>query len=538
MGKFILRSKAVFTGLEDFPRPATIAVVDKKIQAVLPWDFQRDKDYADWPLYDYGEKMIMSSFLDAHTHLFSGAIDGSRYVCSDLGKGCSQAECVKIIKEFADAHPDYKRIRGSGWFITNWGDEPLPDKRLLDEAIPDRPVYLFCADCHSMWLNSRALEEAGIDPDRKMDNGVNVKFENGELSGLLLEPAACEPAQKKYMEFSEEEMLEIHRNFQDVLADYGIAAASEMFADDYTEETMKKYDILKKLDEEEGLKAQIFSYMKLFWYTEFSKYFKFQKHFDSPHFHIAGVKGFIDGVTETYTGLLLEPYIDKPETCGEGLPLWPERKMKKEIIAANKAGIQVRLHCIADGSVRMALDLFEKSAEVNGEHGLRNTIEHIENIHPDDLDRFAELDVIPSVQPYHVTLAANGKVNQIGEKRARLQWPFRTLLEHEGALALGTDYPVVTIDPFTTIYAAVTRRDDDGKLTSTNPWEKISMADTLKAYTSGAARVYHVEDSMGTLEPGKMADIIVLSGDLFEVDKEEIRGMKVEANYFEGEKIR
>ena len=313
MGKFILRSKAVFTGLEDFPRPAAIAVEDKKIQAVLPWDFQRDKDYADWPLYDYGENMIMSSFLDAHTHLFSGAIDGSRYVCSDLGEGCSQAECVKIIKEFADAHPDYKRIRGSGWFITNWGDEPLPDKRLLDEAIPDRPVYLICADCHSMWLNSRALEEAGIDPDRKMDNGVNVKFENGELSGLLLEPAACEPAQKKYMEFSEEEMREIHRNFQDVLADYGIAAASEMFADDYTEETMKKYDILKNLDEEEGLKAQIFSYMKLFGYTEFSKYFKFQKHFDSPHFHIAGVKGFIDGVTETYTGLLLEPYTDKPE---------------------------------------------------------------------------------------------------------------------------------------------------------------------------------------------------------------------------------
>lgn len=140
MGKFILRSRNVFTGLEDFPRPAAIAVEDKKIRAVLPWDYHRDKDYADWSLYDYGEKMIMSSFLDAHTHLFSGAVDGSRYVCSDLGRGRFQAECVKIIKEFADAHPDYKRIRGSGWFITNWGDEPLPDKRLLDEAIPDRPV--------------------------------------------------------------------------------------------------------------------------------------------------------------------------------------------------------------------------------------------------------------------------------------------------------------------------------------------------------------------------------------------------------------
>ena len=104
--------------------------------------------------------------------------------------------------------------------------------------------------------------------------------------------------------------------------------------------------------------------------------------YDSPHFHIAGLKGFIDGVTETYTGLLLEPYTDKPETCGEGLPLWPKEKMQQEIIAANKAGIQVRLHCIADGSVRMALDMYEESVKINGEKGFFNTIEHIENIHP------------------------------------------------------------------------------------------------------------------------------------------------------------
>ena len=158
-----------------------------------------------------------------------------------------------------------------------------------------------------------------------------------------------------------------------------------MFADDYTRETKERYLQLVRLDRAEGLRAQIFLYTKLFDYTDFTLFSAMRREVKSAHVHIAGVKGFIDGVTETYTGLLLEPYTDRPETCGEGLPLHPRERMQEEIAAANAAGIQVRLHCIGDGAVRMALDMYEESERQNGRRDLRNTIEHIENIHPDDL---------------------------------------------------------------------------------------------------------------------------------------------------------
>lgn len=532
--EYIIRSKAVFDGIQDEPYPAAILIKGKKIEKILPWEI---KGYEGYPLEDYGDKLIMSSFLDAHTHIFSGAINASRYVCSNLGICRSARECAEMMAEFARQNPDLKRLRGSGWFVGAWGNNTLPDRYLLDAAIPDRPVYLQCADAHSMWLNSRALEEAGIVPRPDLENGIVMTDERGELTGMLLEPAACEPALEKYMEFSDEEMLCIHKDFQRTLARNGVAALSEMFAEDYTEDTYHKYDLLKQLDEEKGLSAHVFVYTKLFGYTDFTPYFQMKEHFNSEHFHISGLKGFIDGVTETYTGLLLEPYTDKPETCGEGLPLWPREKMQQEITAANAAGIQVRLHCIADGSVRMALDMYEEALDKNGARDVRNTIEHIENIHPDDLKRFGELSVIPSMQPYHLTLSNNGKIRQIGEERCKYEWPIRTIMEKGGKIAIGTDYPVIGLNPFKTVYAAVTRRDDDGVPMSHNPGETLTLAETLKAYTLGAAYVYHTEDSMGSLEEGKDADLIVADRNLFAVSREEIQEASVYCTYFEGTRI-
>lgn len=543
---FIIKSKNVFDGLHKRPIPMAIAINDKRIEKILPWNYQEYdgrpgnpyKDYISWEVHDYGSQYIQYSFLDAHTHFFSGAIDASEYVCSDLGECTSQEECAEKIRKFAENHPEQKRIRGTGWFIGNWSEDTLPDKRSLDRAVPDRPVYLQCADAHSYWLNSKALEEAQIHPIPEMTNGIVGTFENGELSGMLLEPAACAPAEIKFMDFTDEEMYRIFENFQNILAENGIGAVSEMFADDYTEEAYQRYDLVKKLDQAGKMKAYVFNFTKLFGYTDFTPYFKMKQYFNSPHFQIAGVKGFIDGVTETYTGLLLEPYSDRPETCGENLPLWPQDKMQEEIIAANKAGIPVRLHCIADGSVRMALDMYEKALQVNGPSDIHNTIEHIENIHPDDLKRFALLGVIPSMQPYHLVLAKNNNIRRLGKERIKLEWPFHSVLEAGGELAIGTDYPVVSLNPFATIYAAVARKDDQTKKeTGFNPWEKISLADTLIGYTKTAAKVYGMEREMGTIEEGKYANIIVLSQNLFEIEEDRILETKVMVNYFEGEKI-
>lgn len=534
MKEYIIRSKAVFTGNSEKPQPAAILVSGYVIKKMLPWDFDKQK-FCMYQLYDYGEHLIMPSFLDAHTHIFSGAVASSDYVC-DLSKCTSKEECVELIKEFRNKNPDYKRLRGNGWFIGNWNDASLPDKRSLDYDFPDIPVYLQCADAHSMWLNQAAINEAGIVPRPELENGVVCTFENGEPSGLLLEPEACKPAMDKYMEFSEEEMISIHQNFQHILALNGVAAVSEMFADDYNESTYKNYDILQKLDEEGLLSAHIFFYTKLFGYTDFTEFYKMQKRYNKEegHLHVAGVKGFIDGVTETYTGLLLEPYEDKPDTCGEGLPLWPEDKMQQEIIAANREGIQVRLHCIADGSVRMALNMYENALEQCSDKDIRNTIEHIENIHPKDIPRFGKLGVIPSMQPYHVTLSNGEKILRIGKERCSYEWAAKSILEENGHLAIGTDYPVVDINPFKTIYAALTRRNEEGELMCRNPREVLELSEVLKGYTKEAAYVYHQEERMGTLEEGKLANIIVLSRNLFESEPQEILKTKVLVNYFEG----
>lgn len=537
MERYIIKSQQVFTGLMDKPQPAMILVNGSEIEAVLPEEADLDR-YGNIPVKDYGDSLIIPSFLDAHTHMFSGAIDASDYVCDTLGECKSQEECVERIKAYAKEHPNQRRIRGVGWFVGAWNDAPLPDKRSLDAAIPDRPVYLLCADSHSMWLNTKAMEEVGFSSDFDVENGEVCRFADGSLTGLFIEPAAYAPAMEKYMEFSATEMLDIHRGFQKKLASYGVSAVSEMFADDYTEDTKRRYEQLVRLDEEEGLCAQTFIYTKLFDYTDFTPFFKMRDEVRSEHVHIAGVKGFIDGVTETYTGLLLEPYTDKPETCGEGLPLHPKELMQQEIIAANRAGIQVRLHCIGDGAVRMALDMYEEAEKQTGVKDLCNTIEHIENIHPDDIDRFAELDVIPSMQPYHVTLSNGGKVWRLGEERCKLEFPIRTISDRGGKIAIGTDYPVVTINPFYTIYAAVTRCDDEGKPTGCNSaTEKLPLAQVLKAYTAGAAQVYHASDRMGTLEPGKMANILVLTKNLFEIPVEQIRDTRVSVNYFEGREV-
>ncbi len=536
MAEYIIKSRAVFDGRADSCKPLAVWIKDDRIKKLLSYD-ETNAVPADVPIYDMGDKLVMPSFIDAHTHIFTGAVAASEYVCNMLDACHSEQECVEQMAAYVKAHPGQKRIRGTGWFIGNWTEDRMPDKRSLDAYFPDTPVYLECADAHSMWLNSAALAEAGIRPNPSLANGMIETYPDGELTGMLIEPEAYAPAMEKFMDFTDEEMTEIHRHFKQVLAENGVAGLSEMFAEDYTEETYKKYELLKKLDDEEGLYANVYVYTKLFGYTSFEKFFEMKEKLDSRHFQITGLKGFIDGVTETYTGLLLESYTDRPDTCGEKLPLWPRAKMQEEITAANEAGIQVRLHCIADGSVRMALDMYEEAGKRTGRKDLRNTIEHIENIHPDDIRRFKELDVVASMQPYHLILSNNDKIVRLGKKRCRYEWPMKSITNTGASFAVGTDYPVVGLDPFQTIYAAVTRKDADGRISGQNPWEVIDMATVLKGYTYGAAYVYQAEDRTGSIEEGKCANLIVLDQNLFTIDSDKIPDTKVVWNIFEGQTI-
>jgi len=523
----VLKSNAIFTATGSGLMSGGVAIKGNRIVAV-----EEGEKIESWigkttKVLSYGDQLIMPGFVDAHVHYFMGALSASEHMCTEIALSTSEEECVAMIKQFAADHPSEKRILGIGWFPANWGDAPLPTKRSLDRAIPDRPVYLISADVHTFWLNSMALEEAGITADLKIKSGEIGKFENGELNGLLFEPEAFMPAMAKVMDLDKETMKEVHRKFLAHIASCGVTSISEMSADDYTETTYRNYAVVKEMEEEGELTSRIHLYTRLSGMTDFSKALELKARFLSDKLRLSGVKGFVDGVTSTYTGYLLEPYSDKPETSGIGVPIEPREELEASVIAANAAGLAVRLHCIGDAAVRLALDLFEASEKANGKHGLKNTIEHIESIHPDDIRRFAELEVIPSMQPYHLTLDCNEKIRRIGMERCRWEWPHKTILEQGGKLAFGTDYPVVDFNPFPSIYAAVTRCDDEGNATGVNPEESISLAEALIAYTANAADAYGRLAELGTLEAGKLADVIVVDRNLFAVEPKEIKDASV-----------
>lgn len=533
----VLKSSAIYDCIASKPFAGSVAVKGNRILAVARQGETLDCIGPDTKVIDCGDKLVMPGLVDAHVHYFMGGMFGSKYVCNDIVNSKSETECVAMIKKFADEHPDLERIIGLGWFPSNWNDAPLPNKRSVDAAIPDRPVYLLSADIHTIWCNSKALEEAGIRADMPVRSGKIGTFEDGELDGMLYEPEAYQPAMNKVMELAPDKMKEIHKEFLQHIAACGITTISEMTANDYNDTTIRNFRIIKDLENEGALTARLHLYTKLAGYTDFSQALEYKKEFNSPKLRMQGIKGFIDGVASTFTALTIEPYSDRPDTCGIGVPLTPRESMQASVTAANAAGFQVRIHCIADGAVRMALDLYEESQRVNNRSDFKNAVEHIESIHPDDIKRFKQLNVIPSMQPMHLLLDADEQVSRMGPDRVKFEWAFKSILDAGGKLAFGTDYPVVDFDPFPTIYAAVTRNNLDGRPASQNPWECLTLEQTLKAYTIEAASTYDREDELGTLEAGKLADIIVIDKNMFDIAPEEILNCSVVMTMFDGQII-
>ncbi|HYE69817.1 MAG TPA: amidohydrolase family protein, partial [Anaerovoracaceae bacterium] len=299
------------------------------------------------------------------------------------------------------------------------------------------------------------------------------------------------------------------------------------------EDSFKEYEVAAALEQEGELTVRLHLYPSLGLDTNYEKVKSLREKYSSEKLRVSGLKQFVDGVTSTYTAYLLEPYSDNPDTVG--FSNYPAELYEKCIVGANKEGFGVRLHCIGDAAVRLALDGFEKSNQQNDNSKLKNTIEHIESIHADDIPRFAQLGVVASMQPIHLILEVNEKVSRIGEERCQYEWPYKTMLENNATLAFGTDFPIAGINPFPNIYAAVTRCDERGELFGTNPKERISLAETLKAYTYGSACAINRENELGTLEAGKLADIVVLSKNIFAGSNEEILNTCVKLTVMDGQ---
>ncbi|MRH41708.1 amidohydrolase family protein [Aquibacillus halophilus] len=529
----VLSSNAVFTGLQNQPFKGSVAIKENVILAVGTEQEIRPFIGEQTKVMYFGEQLIMPGFNDFHTHLFLGSLSQESVT---LNQAKSEQEVAEMVKIFADSRPTDRWIFGFRWYHVYWDEKKLPHRSTLDKLIPDRPVFLFNDECHGAWVNSKALELLGIDKDTPNPPfGEIMRDEDGEATGFLYETAMTY-AKEVFESIPIERQEELLQNFLKTTARLGITSVSDMLPLPGLE--LGNLSLYKQFDVQNKLTTRIHFLAALNGDLEHPRYLR--EVFNSEKLKFSGLKQFLDGVPITYTAFMIDPYTDNDTTRGNTLiPIDVVKEWTKE---ADKENFRIRLHACGDGAVRLGLDCFEAAQRQNGQRDSRHTIEHIEVIHPDDMDRFSELDVIASFQPEHMAVskqfATNTYRKRLGKEREKYTWPINSIKDSGAPIAFGTDFPVVGLDPLTEIYRAVTRVHDDGyPIGGWNPSEKISLAEALRFYTLGSAYGVFRESELGTLEKGKLADVIVLDRNLFNVGLEEIRDTRVALTVMDGKVV-
>ncbi|WP_158738032.1 amidohydrolase [Alteribacillus sp. YIM 98480] len=522
----ILSSNTVFTGLMDKPQPASIAIIDNKIEAIGSEEEIKQFIGPDTEVYHYDNQIIMPGFHDNHLHIMMGSISLDSV---NLFEARSEIEAVEMVRQFADSKPDEPWILGYTWDAGYWDNKQLPHRSSLDKVIPNRPVILFHAEGHYAWVNTKALEMMNI--DRDTDNppfGIIEKDENGELTGILYEKAMSLVTKEAY-HLSKQKKTAIFENFLRHASSLGVTSINDLYGTE-SMEVLDDYQLFKEFDDNDKLTVRIHLWPALNGDIERAK--QLRERYASEKLIVSGLKQFIDGVITARTAYLLEPYADEPQAAGD--TSHPPETMKEWVIKADKEGFDIRFHAIGDGAIRLALDSFENAQKENGVRDSRHSIEHVEVIHPDDISRFKQLGVIASMQPNHLAMSERSVyTSRIGKEREKLAFVINTLKESD-AISFGTDFPIDGLNPLIQIYRAITRIDSSG-VSVWNPEEKITLSNALKAYTNGPAYSTNREHELGTLEAGKLADIVVLDRNLFDVPTDEILDTKVKLTMINGD---
>ncbi|EDL65268.1 amidohydrolase [Bacillus sp. SG-1] len=523
----IITSNYIFTSATLEPMEGAIAIKDDRILGV---GTQEEIQYYKGPqtkeISAFG-KLVLPGFHDFHVHLWLGAMF-QEY--TSLTFCASEDEAVGRMAEFAENNPEDPWVLGFGWHHVRWPGQQLPTRHSLDRRIPDRPVFLLNEEAHSAWLNTKALEMLGIDENTlEPPFGKIEKDEDGKPTGFLYETAVV--LAHTAFDIPPEKKSRLMDSFMKKAGEYGITSVADMLPlPGFTLGDLEEY---QKHEEEGRLSVRIHFLAPLDGQFEALSYYK---NFNSDKLQFSGLKQFIDGVPLTYTGYLLEPYSDRPSTSGG--TIYSRETYFNLIEEADRKGYRIRLHACGDGAVRLGLDAFEHAQTVNGKRDSRHTIEHIEVIHPDDIPRFSELGVLPSMQPEHLTsssMESHEYLDRLGPERIQYTWPIGELERNGAQLVFGSDYPIVELNPMLGIYRAVTRKHEDGTPAGGwNPQHKISLAQALIHYTKSPAYANFREGDLGTLETGKKADITILDRNLFDCDPDEIKECSVHLTMMDG----
>jgi hypothetical protein len=498
--------------------PTALAISGDRIVAIGSDSDLRRLAGPETSVVDARGGLVLPGFNDAHVHFLNGA---RNLVNLGLSAETTVDGILRRVSEFAGANPNRDWLLGRGWFYAVFPGG-MPHREMLDRVVPDRPVALEAYDSHTTWLNTAALARLGLtaatpDPPR----GQIQRDASGTATGILKE-AAMELVDRALPKPTVAEDVRsltaairlAHRHGLTSVQEAG--APVEQFAvyQALLASGLPRIRIRIALQMEAGQSMAA-------WQTRLAEYSATSAPYRDNLWISSGiVKAFADGVIESGTAALLRPYegLDGREPGARGYPLWEAGELQEAVRIADRAGWQVQIHAIGDGAVRMALDAFEHAASANGARDRRHRVEHIETIDAADIPRFGSLGVVAGMQPYHADpepAQLDLYTAKIGPERASRGWPWGSIQRSGGRLAFGSDWPIVSFEPFLGLNSAINRTTKDGRPPGGwLPNERLSLAEALAGYTTGSAWAEHTERYKGSLRPGMVADIVILDGNL------------------------
>ena len=513
----------IFTVNDKQPTAEAVIIEGNKIVFVGSNDDAHNKIGKDTKVVDLNGKLMLPGFIDSHLHFISG---GNYLLGINLRPAKSSEEFVKILRDYVQNYKD-RWITGGRWDHESWEKKELPTKELIDEFTQETPVFVSRIDGHMGLANSKALQLAGITKDTpNPDGGLIMKNPvTGEPTGILKDNA-IDLVTNIIPEPSLEENIEAAERALEEAKTLGVTSVEDMTQPG-------EYEAYQQIKKDGNLTCRIYSIWPINRYDSLVNA-GVEIKFTDTYLDRGGLKGYADGSLGAKTAWFFEPYYNDT-TYGLEMDVVSNGFLEKWATDADKNHLQICVHAIGDRAVNYILNMYEQIKKVNPQWDRRFRIEHAQHLIPGDIKRFSEIGVIASVQPYHAIDDGVWAENRIGPERIHYTHPYKSFLENNVTVALGTDWPVAPLNPLYGIYAAVTRRTVDGK----NPdgWipeQKISVEDAIKCYTLNAAYACHKEEIKGSIEVGKLADMVVLSDDILTIDPVKIWDVKVNMTIYDG----
>jgi len=477
-----------------------------------------------------GGKLVLPGFVDCHIHFIEGSV---KLTWVNLEEAKNLADIREMLRAYAAEHPGDGWILGHGWNYGMFAPGKLPDKRDIDDLFPDRAVSLEGFDGHTYWANSKALALAGITRDTPdPPNGKIVRDPgSGEATGAL-EEAATDLVDRVRPEPTRAEKLLALRAGMKWANQNGItrvhAAGGHFLSGDFGE--LDLYDEMRRRGDL-SLRVRIAYFLDppALRPQDIDAIENARKKYSGEWISADVVKLRLDGVIESHTAAMLEPYSDDPSL--KGSLFWEPEKYKAAVAELDKRGFQLFTHAIGDYAVRTALDAYENAEQRNHKNDHRPRIEHIETVTAADIPRFGKLGVVASMQPLHSYPDSDTLdvwARNAGPDRASRAWAWKSIADGGGRLAFGSDWPVVTLNPWEGIQTAVTRQTTEGTpKDGFVPEQRLTVEQAAEAYTLGAAFAGRREKTEGSLEVGKLADLIIISQNIFDINPHKIGATKV-----------